>query len=524
MFVIEYKGKVITKSELIIAETKRVQKGSPRGYVATLAHQAKKSNTDVFQEIFIDATDEGNAARFINHSCGSPNCRMEVWFVDGFPRIGIFALRDLKVGEPLTYSYNKYLSRYASFESAFLCACGDEGCTSKKISDISVPCSINTNDQRHLVAFSDGSEQGHKAGYGVIIVEQVVGTANPGMDGKVVTKFGGQVKLNRSSSLYIGAESYTNNAAELSGAFHALNWLNEDLKARTAPRVSLVTDSEYVLKILEGESSPKAHIKLAKLALKLRQELGDRLKVIHVGSHNGIKWNDMVDKLALKARKGKKVALPIYKPGYSILAAGPRTEIEGSDEDGQIFIKTIITPSLYSALDIHVDKCRSEGSPNRLIEYLLKKGWENSEVRVKLGIYMKTSKHEGKTDPSGFCGYEACIQAMAALAVPYSDRSQLVDDLRISKVDQVTLNSWANILRNKNIYISDTDLRAKVIGTAELWETGTKTIGQDSGLWFRGSLALELARGIPVVSAPKVNGVAWSEVPGHFTLKEAESR
>ena len=46
----------------------------------------------------VDARKKGNLARFINHSC-DPNCGVEKWMVEGQPRIGIFALRNLEVGE-----------------------------------------------------------------------------------------------------------------------------------------------------------------------------------------------------------------------------------------------------------------------------------------------------------------------------------------------------------------------------------------------------------------------------------------
>lgn len=52
----------------------------------------------------IDATDYGNLARFINHSW-EPNCETQKWNVLGEIWVGIFTLRDIQVGEELTFDY-----------------------------------------------------------------------------------------------------------------------------------------------------------------------------------------------------------------------------------------------------------------------------------------------------------------------------------------------------------------------------------------------------------------------------------
>ena len=52
----------------------------------------------------IDATFYGNLARFINHSC-EPNWETQKWNVLGEIWVGIFALRDIKENEELTFDY-----------------------------------------------------------------------------------------------------------------------------------------------------------------------------------------------------------------------------------------------------------------------------------------------------------------------------------------------------------------------------------------------------------------------------------
>lgn len=54
---------------------------------------------------FIDATKNGGIGRFANHSC-NPNCYVAKWTVGTHVRMGIFAKRDIKLHEELTFNYN----------------------------------------------------------------------------------------------------------------------------------------------------------------------------------------------------------------------------------------------------------------------------------------------------------------------------------------------------------------------------------------------------------------------------------
>ena len=53
----------------------------------------------------IDATQKGNNARFINHSC-EPNCEAEYWTVEGQERVGIFAVSFIPKGQEICYDYH----------------------------------------------------------------------------------------------------------------------------------------------------------------------------------------------------------------------------------------------------------------------------------------------------------------------------------------------------------------------------------------------------------------------------------
>jgi histone-lysine N-methyltransferase ASH1L len=57
------------------------------------------------QGMILDAT-KGSVSRFVNHSC-EPNCEMLRRFVEGQPRIALFAGDNgISTGEELTYDYN----------------------------------------------------------------------------------------------------------------------------------------------------------------------------------------------------------------------------------------------------------------------------------------------------------------------------------------------------------------------------------------------------------------------------------
>jgi len=55
-------------------------------------------------DVYIDARKKGSVARYINHSC-DPNCSVHRWKVRGISRSGIFAQRDIKKGEELSFDY-----------------------------------------------------------------------------------------------------------------------------------------------------------------------------------------------------------------------------------------------------------------------------------------------------------------------------------------------------------------------------------------------------------------------------------
>lgn len=85
--ITEYVGEVINIAE----KSKRME----------ALRKKKETNFYFFKlakDLVIDASCAGNFSRFANHSC-NPNAQAIKWLVEGFPRIGLFAEKDiLKVG------------------------------------------------------------------------------------------------------------------------------------------------------------------------------------------------------------------------------------------------------------------------------------------------------------------------------------------------------------------------------------------------------------------------------------------
>ncbi|KAF2501475.1 hypothetical protein BU16DRAFT_555957 [Lophium mytilinum] len=90
----EYKGEIITRGE---AERRgAIYQHLKTNYLFTLNKEQE-----------IDSTHAGNKFRFINNSCDDRiiNCKPNIMLCNGVTRIGMYAERDLKVGEELFFNY-----------------------------------------------------------------------------------------------------------------------------------------------------------------------------------------------------------------------------------------------------------------------------------------------------------------------------------------------------------------------------------------------------------------------------------
>ncbi|XP_065166058.1 LOW QUALITY PROTEIN: histone-lysine N-methyltransferase trithorax-like [Atheta coriaria] len=108
--VIEYAGEVIRS----VLTDKREKYYNTKGIGCYMFR--------IDDNLVVDATMKGNAARFINHSC-DPNCYSKVVEILGNKHIIIFALRKIICGEELTYDY-----KFPFEEDKIPCSCGTRRC------------------------------------------------------------------------------------------------------------------------------------------------------------------------------------------------------------------------------------------------------------------------------------------------------------------------------------------------------------------------------------------------------------
>ena len=118
--LIEYKGQRRTHDEVDAGDSGDIESGHT--FLFTL--------NDAW---VIDANSEGNAARWINHSC-APNCEAVLEEDDDAPmksRVFIEAIRAIKPGEELTYDYGISLAERHTprLKKIWACRCGSKKCT-----------------------------------------------------------------------------------------------------------------------------------------------------------------------------------------------------------------------------------------------------------------------------------------------------------------------------------------------------------------------------------------------------------
>ena len=108
-FVIEYVGELIDEATC----QERVRKGADitNYYMLTID-----------KDCIIDAGPMGNLSRFMNHSC-DPNCETQKWTVNGDVRVGLFASREIKEGEELTFDYQLDCLGESGYPSSGIVVC-----------------------------------------------------------------------------------------------------------------------------------------------------------------------------------------------------------------------------------------------------------------------------------------------------------------------------------------------------------------------------------------------------------------
>ena len=123
-FIQEYTGIVLSEAEARQVLIPRLKKSGTRvtSYLIKLGTREFKKRAQI---VYIDAAKTTSMCRFINHSC-SPNCDAESWLVMGLPRIGIFANRQIGIGEYLSFDYGWEATEGWPQQP---CLCGSSNCS-----------------------------------------------------------------------------------------------------------------------------------------------------------------------------------------------------------------------------------------------------------------------------------------------------------------------------------------------------------------------------------------------------------
>ncbi|KDQ55897.1 hypothetical protein JAAARDRAFT_132908 [Jaapia argillacea MUCL 33604] len=111
-FIYEYIGDVVSHPSFMKRMRDYASEGVKHFYFMMLQ-----------KDEYIDATKRGGIGRFANHSC-NPNCYVAKWTIGNRVRMGIFAKRNVKKDEEITFNYN--VDRYG--HDAQPCYCGEANC------------------------------------------------------------------------------------------------------------------------------------------------------------------------------------------------------------------------------------------------------------------------------------------------------------------------------------------------------------------------------------------------------------
>lgn len=77
--------------------------------------------------LFVDASRKSNYGSMLSHSC-QPSCEVHVVAVNGELRLAITTIREMSIGDELTFDYNAVTESLMEFQSA-VCLCGHKRCS-----------------------------------------------------------------------------------------------------------------------------------------------------------------------------------------------------------------------------------------------------------------------------------------------------------------------------------------------------------------------------------------------------------
>lgn len=107
-----------------IIKSKKLEDNLPDFYNIML--ERHKFDDDGYDVLMVDPSSKGNFASRMSHSC-VPNCNTVLMVSEGKYTIGMFATKDIKYGEELTFDYNSVTEKEQEFKDA-ICLCSSFSC------------------------------------------------------------------------------------------------------------------------------------------------------------------------------------------------------------------------------------------------------------------------------------------------------------------------------------------------------------------------------------------------------------
>jgi len=107
-----------------IIKSKKLETDLPDFYNIML--ERHKIDEDGYDVLMVDPNSKGNFASRMSHSC-TPNCNTVLMVSENKYTIGMFATKDIRYGEELTFDYNSVTEKEQEFKDA-ICLCSSFSC------------------------------------------------------------------------------------------------------------------------------------------------------------------------------------------------------------------------------------------------------------------------------------------------------------------------------------------------------------------------------------------------------------
>ena len=194
----------------------------------------------------------------------------------------------------------------------------------------------------HLTLWLDGSgvsKNSTQASWGFVAIVHSVDWQRHSLIGFK----NGVVQCNSEASDFLGADSHTNNAGELSAYTHLLFWLLANIHTYHKYKITIGFDSKFANNLAEAKTSSKHHTLLVSWVSSLFFVVSQHcvIDTLYVKSHDGHPWNEFADVLCADAKT-------LFQP--SIYHFSEYTSM-AAHKTLQVSLSTLRHPEEYPALD-----------------------------------------------------------------------------------------------------------------------------------------------------------------------------